>query len=104
MRGMYSRVSMSKRLIGHGVALQKDEIGNARRQRFGVVQLGQLICCRSSSTRCNRSRQLRDQVSILLILFDVIPIRPAEHFPIEMPGIVPHRIFAVLGKLDCEAA
>src|SRR5206468_2914970 len=40
----------------------------------------------------------------LLVLLDVIPIRAAKDFPIEVPRVIPVCVFPMLGKLDRKTA
>jgi len=92
----------SGRWDANGIALTEDQIGKTGCQRLGVIQLGNFA--RAVVHRLAAINQQTDHhIGVLLILFDVVPVCSAEHFPIEVTGVISHRVFAMLGEFTPES-
>ena len=87
---------------GDGVALKEDEVGEAGRERLGVLQLRHLGAA-VVHRRAAVDQQVHHHIGVLLILLDVVAVGAAEHLPVEVPRIVAHGVLAVLRELDGEA-
>ena len=87
----------------HGVTLLQDKVGQAGGHHLGVLQLGVFPGAVLHGFAAIE-QDVGDVVGFLLILLDEVAIGAAENLPVQVAGIVTGRIFAVLGKLNGEAA
>ena len=88
---------------GDGVTLEEDEVGEARGDGAGVVELGDFAGAILHGLAAIEE-EVGDEVRLLLVLLDVVAVAAAEDFPVEMPGVVAGDVFAMLRKLDGESA
>ena len=101
-RDVLARLVVEDRHCG-GVALEEDEIREARGHHFCIVELAHRTGAVAHGLAAIE-QQVRHEVRLLLVLLDVVAVAAPEHLPIEMPRVVAGDVFAVLRKLDRKSA
>jgi len=87
----------------HRVALLEHEVSETGGKGFGVVQLCQLARAVVHGLAAI-DQQVSDEVSVLLVLLDVVAVTAPKHLPVKMARVVARRVFPVLGELDGKSA
>ena len=81
------------------VPLLHQKTGERRGQRRGILRLGV-----AGGPKLHGSavidHQLTSQIRFILKLFDVGPVTPSQHLPINVPRIIPLHVSSILTELD----
>ena len=84
------------------VALEREEVGDGGRRGAGVLTLAVIegaIVHRPAGVQHDVAAQVR----LVLEPLDVVAVGAGEEPPVEIAGVVPRRVLAVLAELDREA-
>ena len=98
-----------QRLVGEqqradGVLLTQHQVGERRRQRARVFELGQRGARRLEAHRARQvEQQVAAEVRLLGVLLHEVAVALGEHLPVEVLERIARHVRAVLGELDAEA-
>jgi hypothetical protein len=85
------------------ILLMDHQVAERGRKADRVVELGQFLAVRVAHALGQIDRQVARDVGLSLVLLNVVPVGFSVDQPIDVFGVVPLRIAAVLAELDAES-